>query len=516
MKTTKMIVTALLLFAASVSLAQVGIGTATPVASAQLDVSSSSKGFLPPRMTQAERDAIQSPVPGLMIWCKDCGLVGEIQIYNGAIWTNMTGSYAATQAPKTVTIGYQEWMTKNLDVVTYRNGDTIPEVTDPARWANLKDTGAWCYYNNDAAKGSIYGRLYNRAAIMDGRGLAPEGWKVPDNIDWARLVVSLGGSTSGGISGSLNYMGGAYLPVNKAGQMRAISILWQMPNSGTTNESGFTALPAGKRNADGSFSSVGNLAKWWSTGDFDAEGPSGIHYFSHLAPELDLNKFSEAVILYHHISPPHQINDFFLTPEGFSVRCLRDGDAAPKSVKIGNAEWMQTNLNVTTYRNGDIIPEVENPAAWDTLTTGAWCYYQGSSFNGAIYGKLYNWYAVHDPRGLAPAGWHIASDAEWNNLTNNLGGESVAGNKIRETGTSHWESPNAGATNETHFTALPGGKLEEGVFKQLGTVGSWWTGTEDTINTNVAWYREVNFYDPNIYRWAIKKQTGFSVRCVKD
>ena len=112
------------------------------------------------------------------------------------------------------------------------------------------------------------------------------------------------------------------------------------------------------------------------------------------------------------------------------------------SIKIGNQVWATTNLNVTTYSNGDPIPEVKDPSEWKTLTTGAWCYYNNDPANGTKYGKLYNWYAVHDPRGLAPAGFHIPSDAEWTTLITYLGGESVAGGKLKQAGMYNWISPN--------------------------------------------------------------------------
>ena len=113
-KTIRVFLFAFLLFAAGRTNAQVGIGIANPNASAQLDVSSTTKGFLPPRMTQAQRNSISSPAAGLTIWCKDCGVLGEIQVYNGTVWTNMTGGYPSTPIPSTVTIGTRVWMTKNL------------------------------------------------------------------------------------------------------------------------------------------------------------------------------------------------------------------------------------------------------------------------------------------------------------------------------------------------------------------------------------------------------------------
>lgn len=163
--------------------------------------------------------------------------------------------------------------------------------------------------------------------------------------------------------------------------------------------------------------------------------------------------------------------DFTVNPniiiEDGTIRDI-DGNTY-KTVKIGIQLWMKENLNVSHYRNGDPIPEVKNPTEWINLTTGAWCYYINDSAMGPRYGKLYNWYAVNDPRGLAPTDWHVPSHAEWISLTTYLGGEDVAGGKMKEAGTSHWQSPNAGATNSSGFTALPGGyRLSNGAYNGIG------------------------------------------------
>ena len=144
------------------SLAQVGVGTTTPNSSAQLDVSSTTKGFLPPRMTYAQRNAINSPAQGLIVFCTDCGTNygGEPQYYNGVAWVNMIGGNASTPPPSNTICG-QVWTTTNLNVTTYRNNDLIPQVTNDATWAALT-TGAWCWYNNDSATyAATYGKLYN-------------------------------------------------------------------------------------------------------------------------------------------------------------------------------------------------------------------------------------------------------------------------------------------------------------------------------------------------------------------
>jgi uncharacterized protein (TIGR02145 family) len=176
---------------------------------------------------------------------------------------------------------------------------------------------------------------------------------------------------------------------------------------------------------------------------------------------------------------------------------------------------MSKNLDVAFYRNGDPIPQVTDPTAWAGLTTGAWCYNNNDPIQGAKYGKLYNWYAVNDPRGLAPEGWHIPSDAEWTTLATTLGGASVAGGKMKEAGTVNWLSPNTGADNSSGWTGLPGGlRLYIGGFQSAGGSGYWWSATG--ANATVAWERYLGFSSAGISRSTTEKQTGVSVRCLRD
>lgn len=185
--------------------------------------------------------------------------------------------------------------------------------------------------------------------------------------------------------------------------------------------------------------------------------------------------------------------------------------AGTAAVKIGTQVWMKKDLTTSYYRNGDKIPEVKDPVKWAKLTTGAWCWYN----NDPRYGKLYNWYAVNDPRGLAPAGWHIPSDAEWTALTTFLGGYTVAGGKMKETGTTHWLTPNTDATNSSGFTALPGGtRYYLGDFFDVGGYGYWWSSTES--DSQSAYHRLLTYFYGAISRFTDYKTNGFSVRCIKD
>jgi uncharacterized protein (TIGR02145 family) len=187
-------------------------------------------------------------------------------------------------------------------------------------------------------------------------------------------------------------------------------------------------------------------------------------------------------------------------------------------ITIGTQTWSGCNLNVDTYQNGDIIPEVQDPVIWASLTTGAWCHYNNDPANEAIYGKLYNWYAVNDPRGLAPQGWHIPSDNEFTTLANYLGGATYAGGKMKEEGLCHWNSPNTRATNESGFTGLPGGAriYNTGGFSYLKNFGFFWTSTEATeYFTDTAFFYWLLVGAAYLDRSYVSKVTGNSVRLIK-
>jgi uncharacterized protein (TIGR02145 family) len=185
------------------------------------------------------------------------------------------------------------------------------------------------------------------------------------------------------------------------------------------------------------------------------------------------------------------------------------------TVTVGAQVWLVENLNVTHYRNGDPIPLIPDNPEWEGLTTGAYCDYDNDPGNAATYGRLYNWFAVADNRNIAPEGWHVSSDAEWTAMTTYLGGEEVAGGKLKEAGLTHWLEPNYGATNETGFSALPGGHREYGGnYTYMYWGGGWWTSTAD--NPNDAWIRYLDHGTYDVWNYLEDKRYGRSVRCVKD
>ena len=198
-----------------------------------------------------------------------------------------------------------------------------------------------------------------------------------------------------------------------------------------------------------------------------------------------------------------------------------------KEVIIGYQVWMAENLNVDKFRNGDLIPEAKTDEEWKNAGENgqpAWCFYENDPANETKYGKLYNWFAVNDPRGLSPVGYHIPSDQEWTILTDYLGGEVAAGCKIKSS--CGW-SENGNGTNDSGFSGLPGGyRHQYGSFFYVGYLGNWWSSTEKgnykyywsstEAGTCLAWSRGLSYRSGRFIRGASDEADGFSVRCLRD
>jgi uncharacterized protein (TIGR02145 family) len=202
--------------------------------------------------------------------------------------------------------------------------------------------------------------------------------------------------------------------------------------------------------------------------------------------------------------------------ESFRTGVVTDVDGnVYRTVRIGNQVWMVENLRVTRYSDSTPIPHVTNSITWIDLSSGAYCSYANDSGNVTTYGRLYNWFAVTDSPSIAPEGWRVPTDEDWQTLVDYLGGSSVAGGKLKEAGTTHWDSPNTGATNESGFTALPGGhRSYHGIFNYLGFTAYFWSSTDS--NSSYAWARLLNRYHSLVVRDYFNKPDGFSVRCVRD
>jgi uncharacterized protein (TIGR02145 family) len=399
------------------------------------------------------------------------------------------------------------WSTINATHTTYRDGTTIPQVTSTASFSNLT-TGAWCYYSNNSANEDIYGKLYNWyavAGIYDTNSLnnpayrkefAPISYRVPSNTDWNNLFTCLGGNSIAG--GKMKETGTTH---------------WSSPNTDATNSSGFTGLPGGYLGIAGNgtygFNSIQGSGDWWSLTD-SSISTAYFCYLNYVSGVATLSSFSKS--------------------SGMSVRTIIDYSSVAWSCKI-NPGWFTTNATHSTYRDGTTIPQVTDETTWKNLTTGAWCYYDNNPANEAIYGKLYNGFAVKgiydsaslaDPllrKEFAPTNTIVPTQDDWHTLSVCLGDTGLAGGPAKEVGTTHWTSPNTGATNESGFTALPGG-MRAGFgagfdFANLGTNAYWWSSTpRSSISSQLFIARVDNLSTTFATANYSQKSDGYSVRLI--
>lgn len=285
-------------------------------------------------------------------------------------------------------------------------------------------------------------------------------------------------------------------PSNLAGQVISITQINLSWTDNSTNETGFKIE---RKTGTGTYAVIGTVNE-------------NIQAFSDTGLSSNTS-YTYRVYAYNSAgNSPSYSNEVIITTVPPTITDI-DGNNY-QLVTICNQTWTQSNLNVSHYRNGDVIPQVTDATQWANLTTGAWCYYNNDPANGAIYGKLYNWYAINDPRGLAPAGYHVPTDAEWSTLTTFLGGDAGAGDKMKATigWTAYSGITN---TNSSGFTGLSGGlRSDMGPFYSVGSNGYWWSSSE--YPTSSAWQLSLRYNNSGAGRGFSMKLFGFSVRCIKD
>jgi uncharacterized protein (TIGR02145 family) len=240
--------------------------------------------------------------------------------------------------------------------------------------------------------------------------------------------------------------------------------------------------------------------------------------------------FFYAAIMAQTVTLPPYYGANYVTPDSCGNYSVIDFQGnVYNTIKIGNQCWLKQNLKSTKYNDGNNIPNKTTAYDWTYYNTPAYCWYNNNSTTGAIYGALYNFYAIETGK-LCPIGWHIPSDSEWQTLEIFLGIDAATANtygwrgsnqggELKETGTSHWNAPNTGATNNILFTAFGGGKREmdysyaTAPFSELKQYGYFWTSS---IDIGWSYYRKIGFDHSEIGRWEQDKHTGSSVRCVRD
>lgn len=383
-----------------------------------------------------------------------------------------------------VRIGEQEWMTKNLSVAKFRNGDIIPHAKTSREWekANESGTPAWSYIDNDPANERKYGKLYNWYAVTDPRGLPPQGFKIPSMEDWIKLSEYLG---------------------HDAGIKMKSKEGWAINGNGT-NESGFNGLPSGIRADNGDFYSIGYYAYWWSTTEMydEAAYHFGLNYMDGAISKDGYKKGFGLVVRCLSSTITSQYYKKREEKEELQTRSKKEGLANENElitdprdgriytvIKIGQKSWMVENLNYET-------------------DGGSWCY-DNKNENCEIFGRLYDWNAANI---ACPPGWELPTDTDWNQLANYYGGLTIAGRELKSMHL--WESKAKRGKNTSGFTALPSGfRYSDGGYFLIRTNGAWWTST--TISTVYSWSWGMSSTSNELFRGDGDKKYGFSVRCVK-
>ena len=472
----------------------VGIGTNTPKAA--LDVTSSSNGFLPPRMTYAQRSNISNPSAGLMVWCSDCGAggAGDLSIYNGTEWRSANISTISTVVPTPPA---------NLTVTA----------SNPLVYATLNWT--------DASNNETGFRIERKI----GTGTFTTIGQVGSNITTYRDSSITQSTTYVYRVFSINSAGSSVQSSNEYTLITNTSGLPVLSTTSITSITSNSAVSGGNITANGG-SAVTSRGVCWST------SPNPTIALSTKTINGSGNGNFTSNITSLSAGNTYYVRAYAINNNGVSygdqlIFNTLNSVVNLSSVTIGTQIWSSKNLDISKYRNGDPIPQITDPIAWQNDTLGAWCWYNNDSTTyGATYGKLYNWYAIKNTKGFAPQGWHVPTTREWNKLLKYLDPNAdttctfciqslVAGSMLKETGTAHWESPNNDATNSTGFTALPGGfRNMFGDYVSLNSEAYWYTA--DSFNNLAGWDINISSTSSDVENEYSNLNTGFSVRVVKD
>ncbi|MBL7903915.1 MAG: fibrobacter succinogenes major paralogous domain-containing protein [Bacteroidales bacterium] len=539
MKSALVLIAVSLTFVFSVNAYSQGISisqtNAPPDPSAMLDVQSTGKGMLIPRMTQVQRDAIPEPATGLLIYQTDneAGFYFNAGTPGSPSWQAIAGSDGIWQ--------------QSGDNVYRINGNLGLGTNDPSQKLDLN--------GQVRIRGGAPGN--GKVLTSDEEGNAT--WQMPPAVSPGSNMQTLRHDGTGWIADGLLRNNGTGLGI---GALPIINnqLFLQRPsgNYGAgyaniyANRSGFPGIAENggtSWNATGVDAAIKGFSDWGNNfsaaiagygyldfansaaviGSNNSGNVYGALAFKDASNTLWAGFYNGNVNINGSLSlqggapgegkvltSDANGNATWQSPSGNSaMSCIDiDGNAYP-TTSIGNQVWMAENLRVTKYRNGDPIPNVTGNTAWEALTSGAWCWYDNNQVANSKYGALYNWYAVTDSRGLCPEGWRTPTDEEWTTFITMLGGANVAGGKLKAT-SPLWIAPNTDATNSTGFSALPGGERRPwGAFNSKNESGNFWSSAEITATT--VWYRLVGYNIGDILRYSSEGKTaGYSVRCLKD
>ncbi len=397
-------------------------------------------------------------------------------------------------------------MAKNLDATTFRNGDPIPEAKSNNEWkiAGENKLPVWCYFDNDPKNGKIY----NWYAVNDPRGLAPEGWVIPSDDDWICLVEFLGGENIAGkklksINGwdkcevievdedGLSFPSGNFLAGNGKDEVQ------------------FSSIPSGERWSSGAFENK-DFSFFWTSSEYVENGDL-------MSYDAGLNAwFFQLACLSDEV-----YRNNWRKSSGHAVRLMKDlpshldqSTELLKEINIGGQIWTTRNLNIDHFQNGDAIVEAKTAEEWIQFNNDripAWCYYDFNVSKGKRLGKLYNWYAISDPRNIAPNGWYVPNNEDWDLLIKSLG--ENAESKLKNS--YGWEDVDG--TNESGFIGLPSGQIDRnGDFGFLGQLGFWWSNSQKDDEFGYHIVLGSNYGEDGIELGIVTKDYGFPLRLIKN
>jgi uncharacterized protein (TIGR02145 family) len=479
---------------------------------------------------------------------------------------------------KTIGIGSQTWMAENLKTTRLNDGSSIPLVTGNDSWFNLTTLAYCWYDNNVSKKvvyGALYNwyavNMGNLCPVgwhiptddewrvlsdyLGGEAIAGGKLKETGTAHWNPNAGATNASGFTAIPGGMRGNGGYFFDLGYNGGYwwsatenwcRFIDCRSTFISSLTdVNTTGFsvrcvlgepepptlpavTSVPPSQVTTGGAYSggvvrtnagaSITERGVCWSTSphpttaDKKTSDGTGAGAFTSIIDGLSANTTYYVRAYATNVAGTGYGDQIIIKTMTGAITDIEGNTYM--TVTINNRLWMAENLKTTKYQNGDPIPDVADDNAWINLSNGARCTNSYLENYSAIYGLLYNWYAVADNRNICPAGWHVPAESEWADLITYLGGGDTAGGKLKEAGTSHWILPNADATNESGFTALPDGERGPYGFDTALDWGFWWSATENDAATS--WHIILFTYDGTVSISANNKVDGFSVRCIQD
>ena len=535
---------------ASASLAQVGINAdqSEPDPSAGLDVKFNDKGVLLPRMTLQQRNSILNPVEGLMVYCTNCGRLGAggaLSIFTNGAWTVIGPCTVnpVTGATHTASPGKIIWQwTGTASGVKWNTTNDFDNATDLGYATSKTETNILCgqtytryvwNYSECGVAGvtsltvttdpavpdapvagshvpSLFQIVWNWNAVPTATGYK---WSATDDFASATEMGTSLSKTETGLICNTAYT--RYIWGYNACGVSTVTMITASTNPPPNPPLAGTHVPSSSQIVwNWNQSSGASGYKWNTINDYSTATDMGT---ATSKTETGLNcgtLYTRYVWAYNSCgtSTPTTITQTTANCLcGQPITDARDGKSY-NTVLIGAQCWMAQNLNIGTRINGSQVQT-------NNQVIEKYCFGDLES-NCDIYGGLYQWdeamqyVTTAGVQGICPAGWHLPTDAEWTTLTTFLGGESVAGGKMKETGTTHWSSPNTGATNTSGFTALPGGNRgSNGSFYGLTYYAYFWSSSESSSSN--AWYR-ILYYNSETVGQGYTKSPGFSGRCLKD